>query len=287
MGFWDDVIGKGAKPAWVKSGGLVSLIREGLGETRKIPPPSPEVAYRASGLHKICPRAEVLAGRHDIAREETVSPELELIFGMGHGAHYILQNRILPKLEEQGVRLYGYWRCYWCGKQDEDAPPIQVGGLCVRRRPSKCSACGAGAFDYEEVSLNSGLISGHPDGILTLPGEADPVLLEIKTISSTGFSGVQKEPKQDHVIQANIYMGLLGLQEAIILYWNKGGYGDNMLCEHRIQFNPSLYNGIVQKVETIRKCLGDETEPLPERTCESETCSTAKACPLVELCFSK
>jgi hypothetical protein len=156
---------------------------------------------------------------------------------------------------------------------------------------------------------------GHTDGILV--HQPKRRLFEFKTISVSEYErhfikAAVPAPKHDHVVQAHAYMEPLGLEEAIILYENKGSQckwsvdrdgqfiaGDAKLVPFLVRFDQELWDGIVLRVHDHHRATGivadfkEREKQLPRakiselpRVCEDAKCEMAKRCALSRECFS-
>jgi hypothetical protein len=245
---------------------------------------------RVSSLYRICAREEVICSLHNKKRTDIIEPGLMMIFNHGHGLHYALQNIVLPDI---GV-LKGQWICLKCGHKHGGYP--KDGGhieTSVVFRPDECAHCGNSnstpqdAFFFNELRFADEdiLLQGHNDGFLQVDGREGLGVLEAKSIGDRPSWEVRQTPRIDHVIQAQAYMMLTDTQWAIILYWNKGGYGDNMIIEHFVERDEDTILGIRQMIRSIR--VGIRDREYPERICETGKCPRAKECPVGELCFDE
>lgn len=264
-------------------GSLKKLIKLKLHEEREVPWLDDKSYLRVSSLAMMCPRAEVLAAKHQIVRRDVVDADLAMIFAHGTALHYILQNEVLA---ETGA-LVGIWRCVECAKQfgklDGDITVSQT----LVRRPKKCDACGCEDFLYREQHFvnEEFRIGGHPDGFLIMQGYPGMGIVECKSISSRRAWEVKSTPDIGHVVQAQSYMWLTGLKWAKILYWEKGGNGAQALIEHTVERDEGTILGIQRMIRSIWDGLRDGS--LPERICANSTCPKAKDCKLTKLCFSE
>jgi hypothetical protein len=245
---------------------------------------------RASGLHRICPREEVLRSVHKIDKEDYIKPDTLLTFDHGSGIHYALQNITLPAL---GV-LFGQWRCLTCafmhGASRDGVSPV----VAAIRRPKMCGqqipsfpslSCSGEEFLFVEYDLRDDQhrITGHADGFLVLPGIADKGILEAKSISSQQVWLVKNSPKIEHYVQAQIYMWLTGLTWALIVYWEKGAYGLKCIKEHFLERDEMTIGKVKSELRSLWDGLagGD----LPFRVCASPECERALECSARKQCF--
>ena len=90
-------------------------------------------------------------------------------------------------------------------------------------------------------------IKGHTDGIIEINGIKG--ILEIKSINSSGFYSLYS-PKEDHLIQVNVYMFCTGIERAVLLYECK----DNQeLKEFYVKLDAGILNPILNKIRTVQQ----------------------------------
>jgi hypothetical protein len=65
--------------------------------------------------------------------------------------------------------------------------------------------------------------------------------IEIKSINTDEFKSMSK-PKEEHVVQSNVYMGCMDLPVFVILYYDKN---TSSMAEYVERFNPRLWGAIV------------------------------------------
>lgn len=261
-------------------GSLKKLIRLRLAEDREVPWLDEKSYLRVSALADLCPREEVLASTFKVARRRTVDPDLALIFAHGHALHYILQNKVLA---ETGA-LLGIWRCVECAKQFGKLDGNISESQTLVRKPKKCE-CGCEDFHYREQHFinEEYRIGGHPDGFLVLQGMPGMGIVECKSIGSRGAWEVRQTPNVGHVVQAQCYMWLSGLQWAKILYWEKGGNGASALIEHTIERDEDTLDQVRLLIRSIWD--GISIGHYPQRICTSASCPRTAKCALVGPCF--
>ena len=261
---------------------LIGLMESGLEDTRKVSPRKPEDFVRISGLSKMCPREEVICSLEGLSREETIDPELNLIFIHGHALHWALQNLILGPL---GV-LLGAWRCQSCGKlyRHSEEGVDDTESVSFTPRPEKCSCSEDANFIYHEQWLKNSeyRVSGHPDGFLMLPNRTGYGVFEAKSIGQ--LWKVKNAPQLDHVIQVQCYMWLTGLQWSVILYWHKSGKGFDSFIEHFVERDEDTITQIKSVLLDLQYGLKDGK--LPKRICVNDWCDKAKDCPVKTKCFT-
>lgn len=99
-------------------------------------------------------------------------------------------------------------------------------------------------------------IRGHADGIIGVNGNDG--VLEIKSMNSNQFYSAF-EPKEDHLVQVNVYMFCLNIPRACLLYECK----DNQeLKEFYVKQEMSILNSILEKIKYVQECLRKGTEPI-------------------------
>jgi len=158
---------------------------------------------------------------------------------------------------------------------------------------------------------------GHCDGILVHKPRRR--LFEFKTMSPSEYEKLEKRssyykdgPHPDHVVQAQAYMGPLGLEEALIVYMNKGSQakwtvdrcgqfvaGEPKVIPFLIQWDQELWDGIVERIHDYhkvmevlnkRKAAGErvsrEDIAKTSRVCDTMKCRMAQRCPVSRECFS-
>ncbi|BCD59600.1 MULTISPECIES: hypothetical protein [unclassified Nitratiruptor] len=117
---------------------------------------------------------------------------------------------------------------------------------------------------YREKALENEYFTGHIDGFI----KADKKLFELKTVNSWKFQKI-KEPLDEHITQVNIYMAMLGIKKAHIVYLNR----DN--GEHKafdVSFTPIIYKAVEQKAKEAIELAKQGAEPEKIELDEFETC---------------
>jgi len=265
-----------------------------------IPPLGEDDWLRVSSIGGICPREEVLCAKENVIRRDVISPDLGMVFEMGHAIHWVMQNRILGPTG----RLVGSWRCTWCG---EVYGSFKDGMVTCPERCERCGAIAGGeprpngkpdksvkanAFFYEEqwVGDYKYKIGGHSDGFFV---DGDPenykkddvVVLEFKSASDKSFYKYVSAPDFMHVIQCQCYMWLTGFRRAKIIYVNKAKFGMDSIKQHDVKYDPETVTKIQSAIKEIR--AGIVGGPVPGRkACETDTCSRARGCKVSKTCFT-
>jgi len=127
-------------------------------------------------------------------------------------------------------------------------------------------------------------VGGRCDGIVKLPWEQGFGVLEAKTIGPKSAWKARRAPLEKHVIQANVYMDLTGLDWAMVLYWDKSTFGLRGLFDHVIYRDDDIIARVHELGDKIWR--GIDGGPLPEDgVCAHAHCARAKRCPVRKQCF--
>lgn len=296
-----------------------ALIRRGS-QFKEVPPRQLGDPFRGSQLKDMCPRQEYLCSKHEVYREDEISPDLELIFNIGTGIHEAMQQGILSEW------MVGAWRCQGCGAEYGSMTKLMT-------QPDKCDGkrydpetgelekCPnhnyhedvvhdwhLPGFAYKEIDLTheDPVLYSHPDGLLWRgDGEApkhiavdDPYLevLEIKSASERGLEygygsspPIKDEPYAPHRDQLMLYMYVLGVKYGRILYINKASFGvRSSLVEHTIVLDEEyVEKNILADPKSVEAALREDDESLAPKVCSSANCSKARACPVQKFCWAE
>lgn len=302
-----------AKPSWVLPsplvarpvGSLIGQIEERAKEARVTPYLELDKSklgrhyLRSSSLSMLCPREEVIAALAELTRTETLDANSILTFEIGHELHGRLQDQILPAAN----LLVGSWECKNCefivGGQmgsgehwDAQLRAFRIpqgtwdASLLIPRPDYACSQCEARDWrHYEQSFVDTAFrITGHVDGILSLPGRHGLGVLEAKSIGARGAKEVVKYPKMEHVLQAQLYMWFTGLQWSCVLYWDKSTYGVKALIEHFVERDEEAIELLKNTLTSI--WYGIEHKKLPPGICANIKAERAMACACKAPCFA-
>jgi len=236
---------------------------------------------RASGIHALCPRFEVLRARRRLPLLRQDTADARMTFLHGDAIHWAVQNRLLPELEV----LVGRWGCLGCGDSVGGPASVCMGDFDPAQlvlRPRQCP-CGSREFGYQEMFLQGDGLQGHPDGFLRVPWREDLGIFEAKSV---GYRPqIEEAPLYAHVLQVHVYMHLTGLRWGTILYWHKAGKGVDALVEHTVDFDPEIVVALREEVRILREGL--DGGALPARVCGAATDAFAQRCDLVTPCFEE
>ena len=293
----------------------------------------------ASALGKVCGRRPLVIAAFGASYVPDTAGNY-FTYDMGHALHFWWQERYLGPRQE----LWGDWKCMACpcphcetvldkivaalNKADKqevynNCEHCRGTGRKVTRglMPMDC-ACGTPWQDsvrYMELPVEDKELDyvGHCDGIL--PHKPKRRLFEFKTMSPSEYEKLEKRsapykegPKLEHVVQAHAYMGPLGLDEALIVYVNKGSQckwtvdrcgqfvaGEPKVTPFIIQWDQALWDGIVARIhdhhraikllnerKAIGKRVSREDITTQPRVCKDMKCDMALRCPVSRECFS-
>jgi hypothetical protein len=173
----------------------------------------------------------------------------ERVFDNGHAMHA----RWRDYLDGAGI-LRGLWKCgeLRCGKIYGEEEPLGIFNP-LRTNPKwACSACGNNRkLEYEELLIESEHeynFEGHCDAVIDVRGhpsgsgndDLDLYVLDFKSMKKEYFDPLT-EPKPEHVIQVHIYMWVLNLKSAVVVYENKN---DQAVKEYFVPRSDALIEDI-------------------------------------------
>ena len=263
---------------------------------------------RAPGLHcsslwKVCPRIPLLEKKYaEYLKVEQLSAGQRMTYDVGHALHHLIQNSYMGPFG----RLHGNWKCLRCqditheGTMPQECPKCET--------PWRNEEDGIQNIIYDELFVVHDDLKycGHCDGIL-LSRAGRKIVFEFKTISKSQYGGL-KAPKHEHIIQVHAYMAALGLQDSIILYWDKGSQADwrkmpngTWSCKnphlkvYHVKFDDDLWAEVEGKIEKYheadalaKKLPTVEIDDINkyDRVCSHDRCNLAGDCALRDLCFA-
>lgn len=221
-----------------------------------------------------------------VKRPIDVDARIERVFDNGHSTHARWQNY----LDCAGI-LRGAWKCTnpMCDVSWGHAERLGVFSPAKGNQNFKCK-CGCNKVSYEEPLIKSSTeynFEGHCDAIIDVRGTqfeqgnpSDVFVVDFKTIKDDLFSELV-EAKHEHVIQVNIYMWVLDLQAAVVVYENK----DNQALKE--MFVPRD-DELIEKIKTQSIWLADKLKKkqLPFRPVEfSRSKYPCRFCEFVDHCY--
>lgn len=266
-------------------------LKKGLARPDDSLPPKAGHWFRSSGLPKLCPRMYALAMQQAFSVGMEVDAELGWTFGIGTAIHRQFQEEFLRTLPK-GV-FQGWWRNRATGYVVKgDSLPMGHNGDFLSHSWMQMPEGDSDDYEYVELSFRNTeyRLTGHCDGVLVWPDEG-PEIFELKTINENGYRYVDPDnggnPKSDHVLQAQAYMWMSGIDRARIVYFCKRfGSIDDMLCEHVIYRDDKIIDSIKKHLKDSIDALDNGTMPNRLAECRSKSSDRAKYCPARIQCFS-
>ena len=132
----------------------------------------------------------------------------------------------------------------------------QLAKVALKKQSGALFATGKDQIEVE-LSLNGITIKGHPDGLYLQDGIMR--LVEVKSMSSFGFKKFENGDIDDsYLAQINMYMNALGLEEAIVIAYDKNS---NVIGEQVIKKDVTIIKGCK---ENMAKVLNSTIAKLPE-----------------------
>jgi CRISPR/Cas system-associated exonuclease Cas4 (RecB family) len=99
-------------------------------------------------------------------------------------------------------------------------------------------------------------------------------ILEIKSINTDEFKSMSK-PKEEHVVQSNVYMGCLDIPVSLVLYYDKN---TSSMAEYLVKFDSVLWAAVMAKINYVRATVMEDNEPPQEPGFHCRTCPYAYVC---------
>lgn len=246
--------------------------------------------------NQFCIREHVL--RHydkPIRAKGTVPPKMGLLWDTGN---LIGDNIVIKKLIKSGrfgQLVWGDWTCDGC---DAVAATFEY-------KPECCPSCGSKNMTYKEVDLREDDVRlvGHPDLIIRLK-DGTLIVYEIKTIdrqdiafdpTSTNDGALLTQALGDHHLQASYYFYLLKKRGYKVSKRIRFIYVDRDLAN---MYREKPYLEFVEDVMPVERCQkGIDTcknardaiqnRTLPDRICDTPTCTRSAKCTTVASCFAR
>jgi len=108
----------------------------------------------------------------------------------------------------------------------------------------------------EEVTNEDPPIRGFYDAVIQRPSDNKQFLLELKSMAEPrNPKYAEPLPKNDHLIQWNLYSMMTGITEGMIFYINKNNQ-EYTICE--IEQNDSIINSTLDKFKLVQEYLNKE-----------------------------
>lgn len=252
----------------------------------------------ASSLYETCARKEFLLELLKPPPETLVAGQI-MTFDMGHMMHWWWQHRYLGPKQE----LWGDWYCAGCGLTTHGFMPMNC----------PCGRDWRAAMNYKELKVEDKTLGyvGHTDGILVDRVSGKRRIFEFKSISPDDYKKTER-PKKAHIIQAHAYMRLLGPDETLVVYQNKGSQcewtrlpdgtfdpGKPKVKAFVVKYDAKLWSGVEKMIhdredalKELKQILADGKSVTAEhackwgRICSSREDDAAKYCEVASQCFS-
>lgn len=155
---------------------------------------------------------------------DKIDLRMERIYDNGHGVHARWQ-RYFAKADI----VRGVWRCSKCEREYGRQEKLGIKNPSLKKG-WECSCGHDGELEYEELLVKSAPeynFEGHVDAVVDLRGtpyeqgqDNDVFVVDFKTIRDSDFSAL-RQAKYEHAVQTQIYMWLLDLKGAVVLYESK------------------------------------------------------------------
>ncbi len=217
-----------------------------------------------------------------------VNLKLERIFDNGHSMHH----RWKEYFDGAGV-LRGLWKCSnpCCGKVYGKETYLGVFNPLKTNSNWSCECGNNKHLEYEETVVTSPPeynLRGSVDIILDLrntkfevEGGLNTFIVDMKSMKNDYFKDLE-EAKGEHIIQVHIYMWLLDLQGAVVLYENK----DNQAIKEI--FVPKNLE-LIEQIKKQAYWLNNHVLPnnqLPQRpTGYTKSCDQCHWCEFSKICY--
>jgi hypothetical protein len=252
----------------------------------------PSTYIRVSSLGRSCARYESIRVAMSLAIREQIEPDIGYTFLLGHHHHQLMQESLVPQI--MGPRMRGWWR-----RGEEKLEASYPDG-----RPQLFAPPGPDWTYREPYAVNHDhLVHGSTDMVIDWRGsgvKGAPDALEVQEYKSkdqVSWAMIDPDqggyPDESHVVQAQTYMWLLGIDYGRIVYIKKG---ERRVAESFVEWpvkrDDALIGSIVSQLSEIRSAVSDayETgawhqEKLPK--CKSFEKGQAKSCPLRYECHNR
>ena len=246
---------------------------------------------RLSELATFCPREYALGYKYGKARESYTEYPLMQQFEIGSALHFWYQN--FSKVFKDV--LYGYWKCWACGKLRGKDTPFFGTRAEVKNKP--CEHCGASgdATFYHEYYFRIDepyRVVGKLDGFILKENKIH--VIDLKTyFTKDNFPKLQDKAQ---LIGYMLFSGYISKEYKIpypvnleigYLYYisKKFSYSESILA-YPVEKNPKIVNPILKNVSAFSNSVKTGILPDPFDTCVRSDWKKGKAkkCYLSDLC---
>jgi hypothetical protein len=230
-----------------------------------------------------CPRAHVIAKRHNITAHQKVMPAMRIVWALGRAAETHVRGQFI-KAHGAG-RCMGKWRCK-CGN-------LSLVGFGAKA--TICGNCGTDANVYEELDLFDPItgVGGHPD-LVFITRKGDFRVVEIKSLNRTEFEKLFKA-KPDHTLQLGFYVrilresfkrdGIKGKVTGTVLYVVKDFVPSSPYLEFNGDASDLTLDALTGQAVIAKEAEEEGTTPPRLTACSSPKATRAKNCAACSLCF--
>lgn len=193
-----------------------------------------------------------------------VDPRMERIFDNGHGIHARWQNY----LDNAGI-LRGCWKCpnTDCGAVYGEGEQLGIFNPMRVTDGWKCKCGNDKKLQYEEITVKSSEefnFEGHCDAVVDVRGskyaqnnQNDIFVVDFKSMKDEMFTALDGA-KSEHVIQVHIYMWILNLHSAVVVYENKN---DQRVREEFVPRNEAIIDKIKSQAIWLKELLKHKKLP--------------------------
>jgi CRISPR/Cas system-associated exonuclease Cas4 (RecB family) len=196
------------------------------------------------------------------SHEETISPQLRMLFDLGHAWHDTMQ-----RYGKQGA---------W-GEPDAFHPefPIDPDAVTFDGQPALPIA----AHFWIKGSADA-LLDRYVFSTPTMGDVCMRIIHEYKTMNSNQY-GSLKSPKPQHKRQATIYSAVFDVPMVIYFYTNKD---NNQMADFPVPFDNSMWAEITNKMHKVQHYVNNEIAVPWEETSAVKAPSECQQCPLKRAC---
>jgi hypothetical protein len=182
-----------------------------------------------------------------------------------------------------------WYSLHWADKKKFDGRMIrlfQTGHLAESRFVAELKGIGATVWQQTEDGKQFGFkaMAGHFSGSVdavadNLPGIEGPALVEMKTHGDKSFQWLKQNTvgvaKPDHLAQMQIYMGYLGLENALYLATNKN---TDELYSEIVPFDKALFDELFARAHRILSSSNPPGRMADPKCFDCTYCSFASIC---------
>lgn len=269
------------------------VVRPRMGETaQELPYVHVSDLLKNRADNRFCIREHVLRYYDKPTRSKgTVPPKMSLLWDTGNLiGDYVVVKKLIEKSPDLGKLVWGDWECDSCGN---------ISRFCYRDDAYGATGCSCGCtrFHYKEVDLREDDVRlvGHPDLLIRLT-DGTIIIYEIKTIdrADIDFTSINR-PLGDHHMQVSYYYYLLKKRGFKVSKRVRFLYIDrdisNLYREKPFVelVEDALSVARVQSgIDTCKLAVSHiQSRTLPDRICDSPTCTRATKCTVVASCFTR